>query len=218
MMIDKKIEQLKKLVIEEANLVEKMINLAIDGLLQRDSDMLLQVELWEAEVNNYEVQIDREVISLLALQQPEAKHLRIILMISKMNNDLERMGDLAVNIAENAQYLIKKPIIKKYLNLPTMADLTQNMLRDAITAFIGEDRELAAQVCESDDEVDDLNEQIYRVLITYKMEDPKAIKHALKINRIAACLERIADLSTNIAEETIYIAVGQDIKHQEIEE
>jgi phosphate transport system protein len=218
MMIDKKIEQLKKLVIEEANLVEKMINLAIDGLLQRDSDMLLQVELWEAEVNNYEVQIDREVISLLALQQPEAKHLRIILMISKMNNDLERMGDLAVNIAENAQYLIKKPIIKKYLNLPTMADLTQNMLRDAITAFIGEDRELAAQVCESDDEVDDLNEQIYRVLITYMMEDPKVIKRALKINRIAACLERIADLSTNIAEETIYIAVGQDIKHQEIEE
>ncbi|MFO7896615.1 MAG: phosphate signaling complex protein PhoU [Candidatus Cloacimonadales bacterium] len=216
-MIVGKIEQLKKLVIEEANLVEKMINFAIDGLLQRDANLLIEVELLEAEVNNYEVRIDREVINIIALQHPEAKHLRTILMISKMNNDLERMGDLAVNIAENAHYLIKKPIIKKYLNLPSMAEQTQNMLRDAITSFIEEDRVLAAQVCENDDEVDDLNEQIYRVLITYMMEDPKVIKRALKINRIAACLERIADLSTNIAEETIFIAVGQDIKHQETE-
>ena len=135
-------------------------------------------------------------------------------MISKMNNDLERMGDLAVNIAENAEYLIKKPAIKQYHNLPTMAEQTKEMLHDAITAFISEDRKLADKVCESDDVVDDLNEQIYRVLITYMMEDPKIIKRALKINKIAASLERIADLSTNIAEETIYIAIGQDIKHQ----
>ncbi len=213
-MLKQKIEELKKAVIEQANQVDLMIKLSIDGLLYKNNTKLEKVFEIEKLVNINEVQIEEEVITLIALQKPEAKNLRTILMILKMNNDLERMGDLAENITQSAEYLIRKPFIKKLINLPVMAEATLKMVKQSIDSFINEDAELAKQVCIDDDIVDDMREHIYRVLITYMMDDPTTIKRAIHINKIASNLERIADLSTNIAEETIYMAEGTVIKHQ----
>jgi len=213
-MLKQKIEELKKAVIEQANIVESMIQLSIEGLLERDQTKLDTAFKLEEEINKNELEIEERAIILIALQKPEAKNLRIILMMIAMNNDLERMGDLAENIAKSAQYLIMKPFIKKLINIPTMAEETLKMLRNTIKAFINEDITMARQVCIDDDIVDELKEQIYRVLITYTMEDPTTIKRAFNLNNISSRLERIADLSTNIAEETIYIAEGTVTKHK----
>jgi len=213
-MLKQQIEELKKAVIEQANQVDLMIKLSIEGLLEKDNSKLERVLEIEELVNTNEIRIEEEAITLIALQKPEAKNLRTILMIIKMNNDLERMGDLAENITQSAEYLIRKPFIKKLINLPTMAEVTMNMVKQSIDAFINEDAKLAEQVCIDDDIVDDLKEQIYRVLITFMTSDPTTIKRAIHINKIASNLERIADLSTNIAEDTIYIAKGTVIKHQ----
>jgi phosphate transport system protein len=212
-MINEKIQQLKKVVIEQAILVESMIKLSINGLMEKDSEKLETVYKLEDQVNAQELSIEEEAVSLIAMQKPEARNLRTILMIIAMNSDLERMGDQAVNITKCAQYLIRKPVIKKLVNLPTMAVETLKMLRNSITSFIEEDVALAKQVCVNDDIVDDLKEHIYRVLITYMVEDPTTIKRAFNINNISSNLERIADLSTNIAEETIYMVEGRIIKH-----
>lgn len=212
-MLQRKIEELKKSIIGQANKVEEMIQLSVDGLLERDENKLLQVFQLEEVINSVEMEIEEEAISLIALQNPEAKNLRIILMIIAMNNDLERMGDLAVNITKRAEYLIKKPFMKKLINIPVMAEETLKMLKNTIKAFIEEDVELAKQVCIADDIVDDLKEEIYRVLLTYMNDDPATIKRAFNINNISQNLERIADLSTNIAEETIYMAQGMVVKH-----
>ncbi|MCF7793691.1 MAG: phosphate signaling complex protein PhoU [Candidatus Cloacimonetes bacterium] len=218
-MLLKQIQELKKSIIEQANKVEKMIQLSMAGLLERDEKKLAEVFDLEDEINKRELEIEEEATTLIALQKPEAKNLRIILMIIAMNNDLERMGDLAVNITKRAQYLIQKPFIKKLINIPSMAEETLKMLKNTITAFVDENVVLAKQVCIDDDIVDDLKEQIYRVLITYMMDNPGNIKRAFNINNISQNLERIADLSTNIAEETIYMAEGTVIKHKtDIEE
>ncbi len=213
-MLKQQIEELKKAVIEQANQVDLMIKLSIEGLLEKDNSKLERVLEIEELVNTNEIRIEEEAITLIALQKPEAKNLRTILMIIKMNNDLERMGDLAENITQSAEYLIRKPFIKKLINLPAMAEVTMNMVKQSIDSFINEDTKLAEQVCIDDDIVDDLKEQIYRVLITFMTSDPTTIKRAIHINKIASNLERIADLSTNIAEDTIYIAKGTVIKHQ----
>jgi len=213
-MLKQKIEELKKAVIEQANQVDLMIKLSIEGLLEKDNSKLERVLEIEELVNTNEIRIEEEAITLIALQKPEAKNLRTILMIIKMNNDLERMGDLAENITQSAEYLIRKPFIKKLINLPAMAEVTMNMVKQSIDSFINEDTKLAEQVCIDDDIVDDLKEQIYRVLITFMTSDPTTIKRAIHINKIASNLERIADLSTNIAEDTIYIAKGTVVKHQ----
>lgn len=213
-MLSEKIMALKKSIIEQANRVESMIKLSVEGLSERDSEKLAEVFSLEEEVNSKELAIEEEAISLIALQKPEAKNLRIILMIIAMNNDLERMGDQAVNIAYYAQYLITKPFIQKLFYLNKMAEETLKMLNDSIKSFVEEDVELAKQVCINDDLVDELKERIYRLLTTYMAEDPTTIKRAFKLNNISANLERIADLSTNIAEETIYMTEGKVIKHK----
>jgi len=212
-MLLEQIQELKKSIIEQANKVEKMIQLSMVGLLERNEKKLVEVFDLEDEINERELEIEEDATTLIALQKPEAKNLRIILMIIAMNNDLERMGDLAVNITKRAQYLIQKPFIKKLINIPNMAEETLKMLKNTITAFVDEDVDLAKQVCIDDDIVDDLKEQIYRVLITYMMDNPGTIKRAFNINNISQNLERIADLSTNIAEETIYMVEGTVIKH-----
>ena len=213
-MLKRKIEELKKAVIEQANQVDSMIKLSIDGLLEKDNSKLEKVLKIEKQVNADEISIEENAITLIALQKPEAKNLRTILMILKMNNDLERMGDLAENITQSAEYLIHKPFIKKLINIPAMAEATLRMVKQSIDSFINEDAKLAEQVCIEDDIVDEMKEHIYRVLITYMMDDPTTIKRAIHINKIASNLERIADLSTNIAEDTIYIAKGTVIKHK----
>ena len=214
-MLQTKILELKKSIIEQANKVEMMIQYSMASLLERDDKKIEQVFDLEEEVNSREIEIEGEATTLIALQKPEAKNLRIILMIIAMNNDLERMGDQAVNIAQCAQYLNRKPPLKKFINLPLMAEETLKMLRNSIKSFIDEDVELARQVCIADDIVDKLKEEIYRVLITYMLDDPATIKRAFNINNISSNLERIGDLSTNIAEETIYMTEGRVIKHHQ---
>ncbi len=212
-MIENEIVELTKLIIEQATRVENMLELAISGLLQNDEALLKRVSQLEDELNQHEMELDEKCIGVIALYQPEAGNLRTVLMIMNMNSDLERMGDLAENIMESAHYLIRRPSIKRLINIPNMAEEVKKMIHNSITAFIDGDTKLAWQVCRNDDVVDDLQEHIYRVLVTYMLEDPTTIKRCMKLNAIASNLERMADLSTNIAEETIFMVDGVVIKH-----
>lgn len=216
-MLQEKIVELKKSVIEMANLVESMIDNSVQGLLTKDPERIRLVHEYEEKVNRKEIEIEENCITLIALHQPEAKNLRTLIMILKINTDLERMGDLTVNIAQSADYLIKRPFIKKLINIPTMAEETRKMVQQTIQAFLSEDVEMARQVCINDDVVDELKEQTYRLLITYMIDDPATIKRAIHINKVASNLERIADLSTNIAEDSIFISEGRVIKHHQEE-
>lgn len=217
-MIDTKISELTKKVIEQSTMVETMLQLAIKGLLERDEKLLKQVEELEDTLNQHEMELEDDCIGVIALYHPEATNLRTVLMIMSMNSDLERMGDIAVNIVESAHYIIQRPSIKRLINIPKMADEVKNMLHNSITAFIEGDTRLAWNVCKNDDVVDDLQEQIYRILVTYMLEDPTNIKRCMKLNNIASNLERMADLSTNIAEETIFMVDGVVIKHNSSED
>ena len=210
-----KMIELKKMIIEQSSIVEKMIEKAMNGLINKDKNILEEViQIDETRVNRNDILIDELCVNILALFQPEAKDLRTTMMISKMGVDLERIGDSAVNIAESALYLISKPIVKPYRDLPRMAEVTVKMLNDSINSFINKSEMLAISVCKSDSVVDELRDQIIRELITYMFSDPHTIERSLHLIRISDNLERIADLSTNIAEDTIYIIKGKVIKHR----
>ncbi len=214
MIEDKKIADIKELVILQASSVEKMLNNCITGLLNKDGEFLTDViENQEAAVNKNEITIDNLCTNYLALYRPEAKVLRTILMITKMNVDLEWIGDHCVNIAESAMYLIDKPVVKPYIDIPRMADEAKMMIRDGIDSFFNENSNLALDVCKRDELVDHLNEQVFRDLITYMIADPKSIEKALNVIRISHNIEKIADLATNISEETLYVVAGKNIKH-----
>lgn len=213
-MLGEKIPKLKKELTEFAALIENILEKSSRGLLEKEKDLLSGVITSdEPKTNELEIKIEEHCISLLARYQPEAKDLRTILMILKMNNDLERIGDLAVNICESALYLIERPAVKPLLDLPRMAEETRSMVKDSITAFIEENAELAQSVCERDNTIDNLREQILRELITYMTSDATTIERALHLMRVSHNFERIADLATNICEDVIYIVEGQIIKH-----
>ncbi|MCL5408684.1 MAG: phosphate signaling complex protein PhoU [Candidatus Omnitrophica bacterium] len=210
---DKEIN-LKKEIIEYANLIEKMIQKSIEGLLKRERNLLNEViQVDEPRANRWEIDIDELCTTIIAQFEPKAKDLRTILMSLKMNNDLERMGDHAVNISESAIFLIDKPPIKPLIDIPRMADEATKMLKDSIESFINEDAKLARNVCERDDIVDSLHEQVYRELITFMISDSSVIQPALYLIRVSNNLERIADLTTNICEDVIFMAEGRVIKH-----
>jgi phosphate transport system protein len=213
-MIHEKIIELKENIILQANDVEKMIEHCINGFTQKDKNILTKViDTEEVRINKNEIKIDELYTSILALHHAEAKELRTILMISKMNIDLERVADQCVNFAESAIFLIEKPMVKPLVDIPRMAELAKKMLNDSINSFTNEDPSLAENVCIRDEEIDNLNEQIVRELLTYMIEDPKTIERSYHLIRIAHNIEKIADLSTNIAEEVVFIAEGRDIKH-----
>jgi len=213
-MLHQELEKLKEMLIESATLVQAMIERSIEGLLRRDRDLLLKViEVDEPRENNLEIEIDEKGIELIARYQPQAKDLRTIVMILKMNNDLERMGDEAVNISQSAIFLIDKPLVKPLIDIPRMAEESIKMVRDSLNAFLTENPELAKEVCIRDSVVDGLRDQIWRELITFMASDPSTIERALHLLRISRCLERVADLATNLAEDTVYIVKGEIIKH-----
>jgi phosphate transport system protein len=213
-MFYEKLNRLKEKIIEQGNLVESMIEKSIRGLLNKDKALLLEVlQVDEPRTNEMEIEIDEMCINLIARFQPEARDLRTIIMILKMNNDLERIGDMAVNISESALYLIERPQVKPMIDLPKMAEETIQMLKDGIDSFIKSDAKLAKSVCERDDIVDAYRDQILRELITYMISDPTTIERAIHIERISRNLERIADLATNIGEDVVYIVEGKIIKH-----
>jgi phosphate transport system protein len=213
-MFYEKLNRLKEKIIEQGNLVESMIEKSIRGLLNKDKALLLEVlQVDEPRTNEIEIEIDEMCINLIARFQPEARDLRTIIMILKMNNDLERIGDMAVNISESALYLVERPQVKPMIDLPKMAEETIQMLKDGIDSFIKSDAKLAKSVCERDDIVDAYRDQILRELITYMISDPTTIERAIHIERISRNLERIADLATNIGEDVVYIVEGKIIKH-----
>jgi phosphate transport system protein len=218
-MFEEKLANLKRELVEYAGLVESMIEKAVKGLLEKEPDLFTDViEEDEARANMYEVEIDELGTVLIAQHEPKAKDLRTILMIMKMSNDLERMGDHAVNIAQSGRYLIERPLVKPFIDIPRMSNVTIGMLKDSIVAFINEDAKLARSVCERDSEVDALRDQLFRELITYMVSDSKTIERALHLTRVAGNLERIADLSTNICEDVIFMVKGQVIKHHQADD
>lgn len=213
-MLNKKISELKRLLMREAALVEKMVTNAVDALYQPHENLLQEVLCCEEKVNSIEVELEAGCVAAIALFQPEAKDLRRILMILKINNDLERLGDQAVNIAESAEHLAGQPIASILPELKPMRDAACKMLRDSLDAFAGEDVKTSTAVCHQDNLVDELNRAIYHRLVDHLKSCPAQPETFLHLLRVAKNIERVGDLSTNIAENTIYMAIGKVIKHR----
>ncbi len=209
----KELEALKENLLKMATLVEETIHDAVQSLVKRDSDLANQIFQREKQINEMELIIDEMCLKLLALRQPMAVDLRFITSAMKIITDLERMGDQAVNIAERALSLNQEPQLKPYIDLPRMAEIAQSMVKDVLDAFVNRDVQLARSVCERDDLVDGLNDQVVRELLTYMMSDPKTIPRAVHLMIVARCLERIADHATNIAEDIIFMVAALVIKH-----
>lgn len=209
---------LNKKLLEMASLVESMIAKSIKAL--REGNMILAQEVisTDEQVNAMEIEIDNLCVKILALYQPEAKDLRTVTMIMKVNNDLERIGDHASSISRMALFMADYPPIKPLVDIPKMADKAMEMLREALDAFIRRDAKLAVVVCQKDDEVDNYEPQIVRELITFVMSDPSMLNRALRYIYVARHIERVADLATNIAENAYYIATGEILKHQHTSE
>jgi phosphate transport system protein len=217
--LEEKLAATRKKLIEYASLVETMVQKSVQGLISRDGAMLNEIiRRYEPQANDYEIEMDEACTNLIAQFQPAGKSLRMVLMILKISNDLERMGDHAVNIVQSAQYLIERPQVKPMIDIPKMAEVTIKMLHQGITSFINEDPSGATHVCEQDNIVDELKDKILTELTDYMRRDSSTIERALNLLRISANLERIADLSTNICEDVMFLVAGQVIKHHKYEE
>ena len=211
--VDAELQRIKDDLVRMAGLAEAAIGLAVKALVNRDAEMARQVIASDDAINMLELEIDELCLRTMALYQPEAKDLRFLAMALKINNDLERMGDQAVNIAERTLELLKEPLLKPLIDIPRMAEVAQRMVKDSLDAFVQQDVARARAVCEQDDEVDRYDDQIFRELLTYMMEDPRAITRSVNLILVSRHLERIADHATNIAEDVIYLAEGKTIKH-----
>jgi phosphate transport system protein len=202
-------------LLKMGGLVERQIAEAVESLVERNTEQARATIARDAEVNRMDVASDEICIRLLALHQPAASDLRFITTGLKITTDLERIGDNAVNICERALELNEEPQIKPYIDVPRMASIAQSMVKDSLDAFMREDTTLAEEVIERDDEVDALNYQIYRELLSYMAEDPSTITRATRILFISKYLERIADHATNIAEMVVYMVKGRTIRHMD---
>jgi phosphate transport system protein len=210
---DEELQALKEKLLEMAVLTEEQIGLAVRSLKERREELARAVIEQEDRLNSLDIAIDDECLRLLALRQPLAVDLRFITSAMKIVGDLERIGDLAFNIAERSLRLLKQPPLKPLIDIPRMAGLAQGMVRDVIDSFIRRDDLLAREVCRRDDLVDSLNDQIFRELLTFMMAEPTTIPRAVDLMLVGRHLERIADHATNIAEDVIYMVKGETIKH-----
>ncbi len=213
---DEELMRLKEKVLTIGAMVEEAIKDSVRSLVERDNDLARNVIARDHQVNALDVEIDEESIKLIALRQPKASDLRFITTAMKITTDLERMGDLAVNIAERALELNEEPLLKPYIDIPRMAELAKGMTRDALDAFVRKDKKLAMDVIMRDDEVDDLKHEVLKELAFFMAQDPSTVSRAMKISFVAQYLERIADHATNIAEMVIYLAEGKIIRHMEL--
>jgi len=213
-MLKSKMIELKEKIIYESSLVEKMLKLIVEGLLEQNSESLTKAYEYEHMINNLEMEIEEMCISMIALYSPEAKDLRTIISILKINSDFERMGDYGTNIINSSQYIISRPALKSLISIRDMANETITMLQKALDAYVREDVSVAQEVCVFDDVIDEYRNQIVRELITYMLSDPQNIERAIELMSIAQNLERVADLCTNLAENTIFIKEGRVIKHR----
>ncbi len=213
---DAELKDLNLKILEMGGLVEKQIEHAIRGLVERDDDLARATIERDHIVNRMDVEIDDLCIRLLALHQPAAKDLRLITTGLKITTDLERIGDIAVNLCERAIELNKEPQLKPFIDIPRMAQVAQTMLRQSLDAFVREDVDLALRVCRDDDVIDQLTQQLFRELMSYMVEAPQTITRATRLLFIAKYLERIADHATNIAEMVVFTVKGKSIRHLDV--
>jgi phosphate transport system protein len=211
------LQALKSRLLSMAGLVEDRVHRAMQALMERRPELAEAVIASDQEVNELQIELDDRCLKLLALQQPIASDLRLITAAMKINADLERIGDQAVNIAQNAVKLVRHPPIKPIIDIPRMAEAAQAMTRDALDSFVRKDAALARGVLKRDDEVDSLKDAVFRVLLTYMMADPATIERAIGLILVSRNLERIADHATNIAEDVIFLVEGKDVRHHHLE-
>jgi phosphate transport system protein len=207
------LQALKQRLLHMGALVEERVHGAIQALVERRSDVAERIAGSDTEINVLHIEIDDRCLKLLALQQPMAVDLRTIMAAQKINSDLERMGDQAVNVAQSVLKLLQHPPLRPLLTIPRMTELAEKMMRDSLDAFVRRDVELARAVLQRDDEVDELKDQVFRVLLTHMMADPGTIERALTLILISRNVERIADHATNIAEDVIFMVEGRDVRH-----
>jgi len=213
---DEELNALREKILKLGSMVETSILNAVKSLVERNSDLAKEVIKKDHIINALDVEIDEECVRLIALRQPMARDLRQITTAMKITTDLERMADLAVNIAERALELNEEPLLKPFVNIPRMAEIVQGMVRDALDSFVAGCTRLPYEVIKKDDEVDDLTVKNFEELLEFMLKDPKIIPIAVKRTYVAKYLERIADHTTNIAEMIIYMCKGKMIRHTTI--
>ncbi|HTS67562.1 MAG TPA: phosphate signaling complex protein PhoU [Terriglobia bacterium] len=207
------LDYLRSRLLEMSALVEDSVYRSVLCLTEKDPQQAQKVIHNEAEINRMEIEIDDLATQLLALQQPMATDLRLLTSAIKINNDLERMGDLAVNIVERSLSLINEPLIKPLIDIPAMANRVQTMIRKSLDAFVKRDADLARSVLVSDDAVDELRDAVYEEVITHMERDPKSVRQGVNLMFVARNLERLADHATNIAEDVLFLVQGVDVRH-----
>jgi len=207
------LQNLRNQLLTMGGMVEERVHRAVHALVHRSEEDAKRIIASDKEVNDLQMDVDNRCLKLLATQTPLAVDLRLITSAMKINADLERIGDQAVNVAESVLVLIPQPPLKPLIDIPRMAGIAEKMIRDALDAFVKRDAELARDVLRRDDEVDELKDQVFRELLTYMMADPGTIQRALSLILISRNLERIADHATNIAEDVIFIAEAKDVRH-----
>lgn len=207
------LERLKTRLLEMGGLAEDRVRAAVDGLVSREVSVVERVLAGDTPINQLHIEIDNRCFMLLALHQPMAVDLRAIVSAVKINTDLERVGDLAINIAEAVTRYLKHPPVKELIDIPRMARIAQTMLRDALDAYVRRDVAMAQAVLDQDDELDGLKTQVFRELLTYMLQDPATIEPSLDLILVSRHLERIGDHATNVAEDVIFMVTARDVRH-----
>jgi phosphate transport system protein len=215
--LDLELKDLKEKLLLMGGSVESQIQEAVQALTDRDSERAIRVVENDLPVNRLDVEIDENCLRLLALHQPTAGDLRFITTAMKISTELERMSDLAENIAERAIELNREPQLKPYIDIPRMANWTIQMVKECLDAFVNRDAELARKVCRDDDVIDDLTEQLFRELVSFMLEDPRTITRAIRLTFVGKYFERIADHATNVGELVVYMVEGKIIRHMPAE-
>jgi phosphate transport system protein len=211
---DTELREVKEKIIYMGALTEKAIEKGINALVEQNSELARQVMAQDEVIDKLDEEIEEKCIRLLALRQPAAKDLRFITTAIKINGHLERIGDMAVNIAEKVIILIHEPQLKPYVDLPRMAEVARGMIKESLDAFVNEDVALANKVRKDDEIIDNLNEQVFRELITFMIENPQTIHRAMIISQISKSLERISDHAEGIAAMAIYMVTGRSVRHK----
>jgi phosphate transport system protein len=207
------LDELKTRLLEMGGLAEDRVRSAVQGVVERDAALVERVLAGDTPINQLHIEIDNRCFRMLALYQPMAVDLRAIVSAVKINTDLERVGDLAVNIAEAVRRYMRHPPVKELIDIPRMAEIAQHMLRDSLDAYVRRDTQLAHAVLNEDDKLDALKQQVFRELLTYMLQDPSTIEPALDLILISRHLERIGDHATNVAEDVIFMVSARDVRH-----
>ena len=211
---EKELREVKESLLYLGALVEKAIELATEALVDRNAELAHKVLCDDNVIDQLDVEIEEKCIRILALRQPTARDLRYITTAIKINGHLERIGDMAANIAEKSSILGEEPPMKPYIDSPRMAEIARGMIKESLDALVNEDTDLARKVRMEDETIDSLNEQVFRELLTFMLEDPKKIHRALIIMQISKSLERISDHAVGIADMVMYMVTGKIVRHE----